>query len=74
MNWWIWIVAAIAYLMFVGWYFNWKGPLKPNEVEQVHEAVRRIPVGRRQTLRFCESSWKSDDGKEFVMLNLSAVS
>ena len=36
--------------------------------------LRRMPVGRRQILRFCESSWKSDDGKEFVMLNLDAVS
>jgi len=33
MNWYIWIVAVVAYIIFAAWYFNWKGSLTADEIE-----------------------------------------
>lgn len=70
MNWGIWIIAAFAYLIFAAWYFNWKGPLKPDEVTQLmaqmSENSSQSPTDPDVIRKFLET----DDGKEFVMLNL----
>lgn len=68
MNWWICLVAAIAYLMFVGWYFNWKGPLKGNEIDSFIKqlSMSQSPTDPVVLRKFLEE----DDGKEFIMLNL----
>lgn len=70
MNWYIWIIAAVAYVIFATWYFNWKGPLKPDEVakyvEQMAKNSSQSPTDPNVMRKFLEA----DDGKEFVMLNL----
>lgn len=70
MNWYIWIVAALAYMVFAAWYFNWKGPLNPNEIkfyaEQFATNSSQSPTDPEILLKFMEE----DDGEEFVMLNL----
>ena len=70
MNWGIWIIAALAYFIFAAWYFNWKGPLKPNEITQLmaqmSENSSQSPTDPDVIREFLET----DDGKEFVMLNL----
>ncbi|WP_026941531.1 hypothetical protein [Hellea balneolensis] len=70
MNWYIWIVAALAYLVFAAWYFNWKGPLGPDEVTrlvaQMEKNSSQSPTDPDIIRKFLET----DDGKEFVMLNL----
>jgi hypothetical protein len=70
MNWWIWIVAALAYVMFSAWYFNWKGPLKPTEVERYLKNVSENTGGSPTDPEVLRKFMESDDGKEFVMLNL----
>lgn len=70
MNWWIWIAAGIIYLMFSAWYFNWKGPLTSDEITQLlgqmAEHSSQSPTDPAVMRKFLET----DDGKEFVMLNL----
>ena len=70
MNWYIWIVAALAYVMFSAWYFNWKGPLKPTEVERYLKNVSENTGGSPTDPEVLRKFMESDDGKEFVMLNL----
>lgn len=73
MNWYIWIVAALAYLIFAAWYFNWKGPLEPDEVTQLVAQMEKnssqSPTAPDVMRKFLEA----DDGKEFIMLNLVRV-
>lgn len=70
MNIWIWAIAAILYLIFSVWYFNWKGPLKPAEIdsflERFEQNSRQSPTDLSVLRKFMEE----DDGKEFIMLNL----
>ena len=70
MNWYIWIIAVLAYVIFAAWYFNWKGPLGSGEVtkyiEQMTENSSQSPTDPDVIRKFLEE----DDGKEFVMLNL----
>jgi len=70
MNWGIWIIAAFSYLIFAAWYFNWKGPLKPDEIiqlmAQMSQNSSQSPTDPDVIREFLET----DDGKEFVMLNL----
>lgn len=70
MNWYILIVAALAYLVFAAWYFNWKGPLGPDEVTrlvaQMEKNSSQSPTDPDVIRKFLEA----DDGKEFIMLNM----
>lgn len=68
MNFWILAVAAFLYLIFAFWYFNWKGPLKSDEIESYVERITasQSPTDPNVLRKFMEE----DDGKEFVMLNL----
>lgn len=68
MNIWIWAVAAFLYLIFAIWYFNWKGPLKADEIDRYVERITasQSPTDPDVLRKFMEA----DDGKEFVMLNL----
>jgi len=73
MNWYIWIVAALAYLIFAAWYFNWKGPLEADEITQLLAQMEKnsnqSPTDPYVIRKFLEV----DDGKEFIMLNLVRV-
>jgi len=68
MNIWIWAGAAFLYLIFALWYFNWKGPLKPDEIDKYVELIStsQSPTDTEVIRKFLEE----DDGKEFIMLNL----
>ena len=70
MNIWIWTGAAVLYLIFSIWYFNWKGPLKPDEIDRYvtrfAENSAQSPTDPDILRKFMEE----DDGKEFIMLNL----
>ena len=71
--WMIWALAAGLYLIFRLWYDNWRGPLRPHEVEAfVARAEALWPQGLNDmTLirRFLEQ----DDGREFFMFNLIRI-
>jgi len=70
MNWYIWIIAGLIYLIFSAWYFNWKGPLTADEIElyiaDMSKHSSQSPTDSEIVKQFLEV----DDGKEFVMLNL----
>ena len=68
MNIWVWAIAVILYLIFALWYFNWKGPLKADEIDGLIERVvaSQSPTDPEVLRKFLEE----DDGKEFIMLNL----
>lgn len=68
MNIWVWAVAAVLYLVFAFWYFNWKGPLTSDEIDNFIEQVSasQSPTDPEVLRKFLEE----DDGKEFIMLNL----
>ena len=75
----IWLGALALYLLFRLWYDNWRGPMKPAEVEAFmaalaaraatdHESANNAEL--RDTIR---SFLENDDGREFVMLNLVKI-
>ena len=70
MNWWIWITALVVYAVFVGWYFNWKGPLTTNEISTFSKAAETVSGAANTDPEVLRQFMETDDGKEFVMLNL----
>ena len=67
MNWYIWIVAALAYVIFAAWYFNWKGSLKPNEIEQYIMQVQENSGGSPTDPEVLRKFMESDDGKDCLL-------
>jgi hypothetical protein len=72
----VWVPALLAYLLFLGWYRNWRAPLSPAEVDAILAALtargeealaRNDPAILRQFLL-------EDDGRAFFMLNLVRLS
>ena len=71
--WWPFGVALGAYLLFRLWYDNWRGPLKPAEIDAGLAAIAaRGGSGGTDRAQF-RAFLESDDGREFVMLNLVKV-
>lgn len=70
MNWWIWILAILAYAVFATWYFNWKGPLTPVEIEAFYQTAASADRPSNTDPEVLRAFMEADDGKEFVMLNL----
>jgi len=66
----VWLGAALLYLAFWGWYVGFRGPLARAEIDAFMERLTRDPEidgERRERMRgFLES----DDGREFLMVNL----
>jgi hypothetical protein len=70
---WIWLAAALVYAAFRLWYDNWRGPLRPEEVERFVAAVRGTSSGELNDLDVLRAFLESDDGREFYMLNLVRI-
>ncbi len=70
---WIWLGAALAYAAFRAWYDNWRGPLRPDEVERCLAALRDTPGAELNDLDTLRRFLEADDGREFYMLNLVKV-
>jgi hypothetical protein len=71
-HWGIWLGAVALYALFRGWYDNWRGPLRPGEVEQFMARFAAAGAGEegRNSLAVLRHFLESDDGREFFMLNL----
>ena len=67
---WIWLAASVAYLAFAAWYENWRGPLRPEEVESYLERLEATGFTDAEELDSLRRFLEEDDGREFVMLNL----
>ena len=63
-----WIVLAVVYAAFVGWYTNWQGPLTQSEVEAAVE--RMAQDGSSEGVARLRKFLESDTGDDFVMVNL----
>ena len=71
--WWIWILALGLYIVFRLWYDNWRGPLSPQEVEDLMAQVSDIKMSEYSDPKDLRAFLEADDGKEFVMVNLVRV-
>lgn len=67
---WPWTLAAAAYVAFLGWYFNWQGPVAPEEVDELVAAMSANPGAVHTAPEVIRAFLEEDDGEEFVMLNL----
>lgn len=71
----VWLPALVCYAFFLGWYINWRGPVKPAEAEQLMQRLDASGIGQngRNELETMRAFLESDDGREFFMLNLVRV-
>ncbi len=67
---WIWFAALGLYAAFTFWYVNTKGALSADEVDAFLEKFRAIKGMTPETLKAGREFLESDDGGEFVMVNL----
>ena len=47
---WIWLAAALVYAAFRLWYDNWRGPLRPEEIERFLAGEDSNPSSQRRRL------------------------
>jgi len=66
----VWGVAALVYLGFRAWYDNWRGPLRPDEIEACLRRLEGTSTAEVNELPALRRFLEEDDGREFVMLNL----
>ena len=69
MIWEIWILVPIVYGLFSLWYFNRKGPLSPQEIDQLMASFDEVDGSRHTDADTFRQFLEADDGREFVMLN-----
>ncbi len=70
----IWGTAALLYAVFMAWYQNWRAPLSRAEVDAYLEKLQQTPEGTAEALAVMKPFLEADDGREFLMLNLIAMS
>ncbi len=69
-SWFLWGGAAALYAVFRAWYDNWRGPVKPGEVDALLERVGQMPHGNEAQRQAVRDFLLADDGREFVMFNI----
>lgn len=70
---WIWAAAGLVYLAFIGWYQNWRGKVRPQEVEAFFARARARGADAHNDLEILQAFLAADDGREFFMVNLVKV-
>ena len=70
MSWLIWMLVPIVYGLFCLWYFNWKGPVSQDEIDEFVDKFAELETNKHTEPNVIRSFLEEDDGKEFVMLNL----
>lgn len=65
----VWCAALGLYVAFVAWYYNWSGPLKEQEVEQLLQKFEGTSGAKTTDLDVVREFLRRDDGKEFFMQN-----
>lgn len=72
---WPWAIAASAYLLFLAWYQNWRGPLSKAEIERYLPLILAANPHSddRNDTGVLKAFLENDDGREFYMLNLVRV-
>jgi len=70
---WFWGPAFAAAAVFFGWYRNWRGPLRPDEIRSYLARMQSIHGNERNDVETMRRFLEADDGREFVMLNLVKI-
>jgi hypothetical protein len=65
-----WALAAGLYLIFRLWYDNWRGPLKPHEIEAFMARAEALWPEGLNDMAVIRRFLEKDDGREFIMCNL----
>ena len=68
-----WLPAVAAYVLFLLWYQNWRGPLTRAEIDAFMAEARVQDAGKTNDLDIVRAFLEKDDGREFVMLNLVRI-
>lgn len=68
----VWAAALAVYGLFLAWYVNWRGPLRPVEVDAFMARISATDVADngRNELDTLRRFLSADDGREFFMLNV----
>ena len=70
----IWAAALAAWVLFLAWYQNWRGPLTKAEVSAFMARLAPMADPDRNDLSVIERFLAEDDGREFFMLNVVRLS
>lgn len=66
----VWLGGVILYALFILWYHNWRGALRPNEIEALLKRLDDNPTATPERKAVFEKFMREDKGREFLMLNL----
>jgi hypothetical protein len=69
----VWLSALGLYVLFRAWYDNWRGPIRPSEIDRLIAAAQEGPTAGANDLSIVRKFLEEDDGREFVMCNLVKV-
>lgn len=65
----LWLVPALLYVVFVAWYTDFGGPLKPAEIDHFLEKMAARGV-QPHGLQVIEKFMREDSGRQFLMVNI----
>jgi hypothetical protein len=66
-----WLLSLLLYIGFLAWHENWRGALKPHEIDAFLAALKaRETEEGASKMSVLEDFMRSDSGREFFMLNL----
>lgn len=66
----IWAIALVLYAVFILWHENWRGPLRPAEVDRLLVRLKERGETDPETEVIFERFMRADKGRQFFMLNL----
>ncbi|MBX9795389.1 hypothetical protein [Sphingomonas sp.] len=69
-SWLLWGGAAALYVAFRAWYDNWRGPLRPEEIDALIARAGQLPHADPASRAAVREFLLADDGREFVMFNI----
>lgn len=63
-------IPLIVYALFCVWYTDWRGPLRPAEIENfMREFVAAQPAATVQQQKSLRQFMQNDSGRQFIMVN-----
>ncbi|MDT0596478.1 hypothetical protein [Glaciecola petra] len=69
MIWEIFITGIALEVLFLRWYFNWKGPMTKKEIEDFMEKFPELPFSSNTDAGVIRQFLEEDNGKDFCMAN-----
>lgn len=69
-GWIIWGAAVLLYLLFRGWYDNWRGKLTPAEISRYLAQIDGRTDTTADAVENIRLFLEADDGRDFLMFNI----